>query len=224
MASILSQNLDSLSTHLRTHGELFSSLAVYPSASFPGRAQEGLLGQLLRKKLEPAVDDHIAEGRARTAQILEGVIDNEERYTRLRALDELWRWAGPAANEQARAHEWHGDYTNEERDGGVENVRTGLRRKLDDGEEESSSEEDSEEGDGDEEYVEKSEVESGEKMEGVTTRLRSASPEAKVNASSLRSNSPDKGNDGEKPVFAMGPPMPVNAHFKYLMTGVLPRG
>lgn len=43
---------------------------------------------------------------------------------------ELWNWAGRAANELARQHEWGGAFTLAEREAGVENVVTGLRRKL----------------------------------------------------------------------------------------------
>lgn len=45
-----------------------------------------------------------------------------------------------AANELARSHEWGGDFTVEEIEGGVENVVTGLRRKL--GAEEDEDEDD----------------------------------------------------------------------------------
>ena len=44
---------------------------------------------------------------------------------------EMWEWAGMAANEQARKHEWGGDYTLEEIEGGIENVVTGLRDESD---------------------------------------------------------------------------------------------
>lgn len=49
---------------------------------------------------------------------------------RFEAQMELWNWAGRAANELARQHEWGGDFTLAERKAGVENVVTGLRRKL----------------------------------------------------------------------------------------------
>lgn len=49
---------------------------------------------------------------------------------RFEAQLELWNWAGRAANELARQHEWGGDFTLAEREAGVENVVTGLRRKL----------------------------------------------------------------------------------------------
>ncbi len=61
-------------------------------------------------------------------------------YARKVELLELWNWAGRAANELARRHEWGGDFTLEEREGGVENVVTGLRRKL--GEEEDDDDDD----------------------------------------------------------------------------------
>ena len=44
---------------------------------------------------------------------------------------EMWEWAGMAANEQARKHEWGGDYTLEEIEGGIENVVTGLSDESD---------------------------------------------------------------------------------------------
>lgn len=53
-----------------------------------------------------------------------------EGRKRFEAQMELWNWAGRAANELARQHEWGGDFTLAEREAGVENVVTGLRRKL----------------------------------------------------------------------------------------------
>lgn len=50
-----------------------------------------------------------------------------------------------AANELARGHEWGGEYTQEEREMGIENVNTGLRRGLD---EEDGDEEEEVEGNG----------------------------------------------------------------------------
>ena len=59
---------------------------------------------------------------------------------------ELWEWAGVAANEQARKHEWGGDYTLEEIEGGIENVVTGLRDE--ESEEEEGEQEDRTMGEG----------------------------------------------------------------------------
>lgn len=58
---------------------------------------------------------------------------------RFEAQMELWNWAGRAANELARQHEWGGDFTLAEREAGVENVVTGLRRKLIDSDSEDGS-------------------------------------------------------------------------------------
>lgn len=55
-------------------------------------------------------------------------------------IRELWEWAGITANEQARKHEWGGDYTLAEVEAGIENVVTGLRDE--ESEEEEGAEED----------------------------------------------------------------------------------
>lgn len=115
---------------------------MYPLPSYPGRDQEPLLNQLLRKKLEPGVEDWVEQGRSagEEAKAIYGVQGVDK-------IRELWEWAGVAANQQARRHEWGGEYTIEEREGpgGVEAVVTGLRRggkeDSDEGEEEEEEEE-----------------------------------------------------------------------------------
>ena len=73
-------------------------------------------------------------------------------------LAELWHWAPVEANREARQRDWGGDYTLEEREGGVANVVTGLRRVLDDGEDDvessGSSEGEGNEGQGEDEEME----------------------------------------------------------------------
>lgn len=61
---------------------------------------------------------------------------------------ELWTWAGMAANELARGHEWGGDFTQEEFEGGLENVVTGLRRQLNWEDDDDDEDEDEIEGEG----------------------------------------------------------------------------
>ncbi|MCJ1466865.1 mediator of RNA polymerase II transcription subunit 8 [Pseudocyphellaria aurata] len=143
-ASIISNHLTSVSTHLSTHSALLASLAVFPLPSFPGKTQEPLLGQLLRKKLEPSIEDWVIKGQA----IAEQEVGEE---TSRQDLTELWKWAGMEANGLARGHEWGGDFTREEFDGGLENVVTGLRRKLewdeeDEDDEDNDDEEENKEG------------------------------------------------------------------------------
>ena len=129
LSQIISQNLTSVSAHLNTHAPLLSSLVAYPLPSYPGREQEPVLNQLLRKKFEPRVEDWVEEGRTAGEEVLkeDGGRGGEE-------ITELWEWAGVAANEQARRHEWGGDYTLEETEGGIENVITGLRDEESDDE------------------------------------------------------------------------------------------
>lgn len=104
---------------------------------YPGREQEPVLNQLLRKKLEPHVEDWVEEGRLAGEEL----IKEDDGKGRDEVID-LWEWAGMAANEQARKHAWGGDYTAEEIEGGIENVVTGLR------DEESDEEEDEKEDNG----------------------------------------------------------------------------
>lgn len=60
-------------------------------------------------------------------------------------LAELWEWAPVEANAEARRRDWGGDFTLEESEKGFEGVVTGLRRKLDLGDEEEEEEEEEEE-------------------------------------------------------------------------------
>ena len=119
-------------------------MAVYPLPEFPGRTQENLLGQLLRKKLEPDVEDWVAEG-LRTANNALGT--GSSTGLKEQDMQDLWGWAGMAANEQARKHIWGGNYTIEEKEMGIENVVTGLRRKLKANPEDSSDDDENEESD-----------------------------------------------------------------------------
>ncbi|PMD29446.1 hypothetical protein L207DRAFT_445411 [Hyaloscypha variabilis F] len=131
-AAILASNVVALTAHLNTHAELLSKTVVYPSTNYPGRTQEGLLGQLLRKKLEPHVETWVEEGRDLQGQLNTG--ETEEA---------LLSWAKDWSSERIStyaAEEAGEDYTVAEREMGIENVRTGLRRKL----EESDSEEEDE--------------------------------------------------------------------------------
>lgn len=67
-------------------------------------------------------------------------------------LAELWAWAPVEANQEARKRNWGGNFTLEEREGGIENVVTGLKRQLEDDEgDEDEDEEDEEEGEGEDE-------------------------------------------------------------------------
>lgn len=151
-ASILSNNLQSLTDHMSKHADLFSRTVVYPSTNFPGRTQEGLLGQLLRKKLEPQVESWVEEGRT--------IEKDAETTVAGENLNELWKWADEWMGQRVMTYvtkEAGSNYTLEEREAGIENVNTGLRRKFDEEEEGSDDEdedEDMEDGEGTMEVVE----------------------------------------------------------------------
>lgn len=133
-SSILAQNIQSLTTHLSKHADLLSRTVAYPSTNYPGREQEGLLAQLLRKKIEPQVESWVEGGRA---------VGNNESGS---YDEEFWSWVTSWIGDRVAKYaiEEAGDnYTVEERERGIENVNTGLRRKLD--EDVSSEEEDEDE-------------------------------------------------------------------------------
>ena len=126
---------------MKTHSELFEKMVEYPSTNFPGRTQEGLLGHLLRKKLEPGVERWVEEGKAMVIPTSKG--DNELEDE----LEQRWKAARDFIGERiARAAVTHrrDAYTAEEREMGIENVNTGLRRpmKLEGGEGDGESDED----------------------------------------------------------------------------------
>ncbi|KAK2606402.1 mediator of RNA polymerase II transcription subunit 8 [Conoideocrella luteorostrata] len=139
-AQILQRNLQSVLESLNDNSDLFTRMALRPSTNYPGRTQENILTQLLRKKLEPDVEELVLEGRE-TAKLAtpEGVAELQTIW------DEIREWTHGRIAEYVRDEA--GDvYTREERADGLENVRTGLRRALD---EESDDDDEDEEGEGD---------------------------------------------------------------------------
>ncbi|KAL8900923.1 MAG: hypothetical protein Q9192_000805, partial [Flavoplaca navasiana] len=60
--TLLSTHLTHLSNLLHTHASTLDNLSVFPLPTFPAKEQENVLLQLLRKKLEPAVEEWVEEG------------------------------------------------------------------------------------------------------------------------------------------------------------------
>lgn len=116
-------------------------MALHPSPNFPGRTQEGILTQLLRKKLEPDVEELVEQGRE-TARLVtpEGLALLQEVW------DECRQWTQQRVAEYV-AEEADDVYTKEEREAGVENVRTGLKRDLESDEEDDDDDDDSDDDD-----------------------------------------------------------------------------
>ncbi|PMB70620.1 Mediator of RNA polymerase II transcription subunit 8 [Beauveria bassiana] len=138
-ARILQRNLSTVLDCLSENAELFSRVAVRPSTNYPGRAQENVLTQLLRKKLEPDVEELVEVGRETARRATpEGVAELQAIW------DELRAWTQSRIAEYVRDEA--GDvYTKEERDMGVEKVRTGLRREIEEDDEDEEDEEDEDE-------------------------------------------------------------------------------
>ncbi|KAF6828726.1 RNA polymerase II mediator complex component Med8 [Colletotrichum musicola] len=142
---ILLRNLQTLLETLTENTHVFQHLHVFPDVAYPGRMHEGILLQLLRKKLEPGVEEWVERGRETTRE-LRSDGDGED------ALAEVWRDVRAWTVERVQKYvlEEAGDvYTEEEREKGVENVRTGLRKGL----EEDEESEDDEDGGDDEDVV-----------------------------------------------------------------------
>ncbi|KAI8624773.1 choline sulfatase [Xylariaceae sp. FL1651] len=154
---ILKLNIGAILDILAQNSELFTRVAVHPSTNFPGRTQEGILLQLLRKKAEPDVEAYMDEGRKMLASLPTShdpaasfhntaVSHDKEKE---KEFEEVWAAAREACQMRVAdyAMDEEGDpFTAEERELGIENVRTGLRRTFDD---ESEEEDEEEEGDGD---------------------------------------------------------------------------
>jgi mediator of RNA polymerase II transcription subunit 8 len=106
------------------------------------------------------------------------------------------------ANEEARRRNWGGDYTLEEKAMGLENVVTGLRRKLVEDEEEESEESEEEEEEG-----------QGEEMEivGVHRRAGGAGTGVEFDISREGNHAPPK---------AVPPAVPLEEMLRFMMTGV----
>ncbi|KAL8633192.1 hypothetical protein Q9189_001092 [Teloschistes chrysophthalmus] len=131
--TLLSTHLSTLATHLTTTSPLLASLTITPTPTFPP-SQEDLLGQLLRKRLEPGVEGWVAEGlargdanRDRPRDGMGGVAGREGMAMGMGRegmgqddWKELWEWAPLAANEVAKEGEWLvGEWTPEEKARGV---------------------------------------------------------------------------------------------------------
>ncbi|KIW98903.1 uncharacterized protein Z519_00566 [Cladophialophora bantiana CBS 173.52] len=142
-ANLVSNNLQTIASQLAEHRDTYQSTVAFPTPQFPGTQRSFILETLLRTKLEPDVEEWIEAGENVSAQ---------QHKTTFRGLSDddrnaLWQWAPGVANGAARKQKWGADFTLEEKQKGVENVATGLRRQLveppdDEGEEEPEEEED----------------------------------------------------------------------------------
>ncbi|KAK0101296.1 mediator of RNA polymerase II transcription subunit 8 [Cadophora gregata] len=148
-ASILASNIETLTSLMSKNAELLNKTVVYPSTNYPGRTQEGILTELLRKKLEPGVETWVDEARATQASVAE-TKTNEKDETEL--LEWVRAWIGPRIIRYIKKDQ--GNYTLEERKLGRENVNTGLRREFPEEDEPDEEDDEEEEDDDDDEEME----------------------------------------------------------------------
>ncbi|KAL8756585.1 MAG: hypothetical protein Q9184_004453 [Pyrenodesmia sp. 2 TL-2023] len=158
--SLLATHLSSLQTHLSTHSALFASVAVFPLPQFPGREQEAMLAQMLRKKLEMGVEEWVQRGWEGGRKLVaesdrEGVVGGGRRMRKEdwtgQGDDEedgdgdgdgdgggekmgLWKWAMLRSNGDARAMVEAREEEEEEEEGGEEEGESGGMKVEEGGE------------------------------------------------------------------------------------------
>ncbi|KAF2721875.1 hypothetical protein K431DRAFT_223308 [Polychaeton citri CBS 116435] len=134
-AQILSHHLSQLLETFQQNERFFKQAHAYPLPSFPGHTQHALIQQILRKKLEPSVENWVLNHAKETK--VEGALNKDEQK-------QLLNWAGPASQDIVKGMLEDGDFdssfTLKEEDEGVENVITGIKRKLYDADEEEGAE------------------------------------------------------------------------------------
>lgn len=134
--SVLGLSLGQLKETMSQFATIYKEAHIYPTSNFPGHREGDMLTALLRKKLD-------VQGEAWIKEFTEDYRGDDAGLSR-EEYEGLWGWAsgasqgivGPMVENEAFAD----DFTLAETEEGVENVRTGLRRKL--WEEESGDEDD----------------------------------------------------------------------------------
>ncbi|KAK5123403.1 hypothetical protein LTR85_002835 [Meristemomyces frigidus] len=152
-AELLVHNLNRYQETMNEHRGFLTAAHAYPLPTFPGPSQEHVLTQLMRKKLDPKTEDWIAEytkPKTQGTRQLNGMPNGDTSHG-IQLKDEdyrnLWTWAGSTSTDIANgmliSDAFEDNYTLAEREAGIENVVTGLKRNLED----DSDEEDEEGGD-----------------------------------------------------------------------------
>ena len=160
----LAHTLDQLNETMVTHEKLFKEAHVYPLSTFPGHTQEAALNQILSKKLQPPAEAWVEELTTKAEKTKGakegGSVGNDE-------MNSLWSWANSASQSivgpMLENQDFDTDFTLAEMEDGVENVKTGLRRKMWD--DESGDEDDEAADEMDEDKVSESKVEAEERID-----------------------------------------------------------
>ncbi|KAI7715458.1 hypothetical protein KC353_g6092 [Hortaea werneckii] len=130
-AELAVMNLARAQDAMNEFGAFFRAAHAYPLPSYPGHEKEMMLGMLMRKKLDPKTDDWVTQYSKSPETIQES---GDASKLNMDDLRDLWDYAGPAENGIAREmleNDAFGSlFTMAEQEDGIENVKTGLRRKL----------------------------------------------------------------------------------------------
>ncbi|KAK5113623.1 hypothetical protein LTR62_003250 [Meristemomyces frigidus] len=138
----LVRRISAVQQALNENSDFFTAAHAYPLSTFPGQSREGFLGSILQKKLEIAPREWVAK--------YSKSFSNQEEPDSLAIEDyeSLWQWAAGSNDEFLAefrsADHFDDDYTIAEREMGIASVKTGLRRKLDDGDSDSDGDEEME--------------------------------------------------------------------------------
>jgi len=150
---------------------------------------------MLRVKLEPDVQEWVERGQE-IAQVspptLAAGLSTSDR-------NELWEWAPGAANAEARKQKWGADYTLAEKEQGIENVATGLKRELVEPPDDFTEAEDEEY----EEVTDEDDEGQGDQVDVVEVRSKPGGQGLEVGLST-------------RPIV---PQMPLETIHKFMMTG-----
>jgi len=154
-ANILQQIIKSLQASATENADLLRKVTIHPSTNYPGRTHENILLSLLRKKLEPEVESWVEEARdvARDAgldpvKLDYNIVANEEaEEVPNDPFNEQWADIRGACIDVTMVYvrdQTFANYTEAEKEIGIENIRTGLKRSLEDDDDEDEDEEDEE--------------------------------------------------------------------------------
>lgn len=181
-------------------------MTAYPLPNFPGHTQQGLLNQLLRTKVEPGVEDWLEKGRNNGRSSF-GADQDALTADELR---ELWTWAPDHAKDIALGEKIGLNYTQAERERGIDNVVTGLQKKLEDDVDELEGDEDEDEDAADEE-----EEEEEDEMQVVGVHPKPHGSGVEYDVSKASDHTPSK---------AVSKAMPIEDIFRFMMTATVPAG
>ncbi|KAK9331781.1 mediator of RNA polymerase II transcription complex subunit 8-domain-containing protein [Lipomyces starkeyi] len=114
-AMVLKQ-LASLSHTLDQHADTLRATNAYPLPSFPVVQETGLLTTLLRKRVEPEVDEWIKAGAQEGAVVRQASSDTAvgPGTKKRRVPDDVWYFAREVVDNERESRAWDGIFTGEE--------------------------------------------------------------------------------------------------------------